>query len=612
MAEQENILTRLGKLFQNQLVVRKTPTGQLKVKDVNFQQQGLTSNFIDRYTRLMGTNTFGSRYAAKQNAKNAFDVQRKELFRDYELMDEDPIISSALDIYSDESTVDNVENEILKIKSDNPKVAKILHNLFYDIMNIEFNLWPWLRNLTKYGDCFLYLEIIDKIGIVNIRPLSAYEVFRLEDHDPEQPKLVQFEVQAEDNKNTIPFSDPQELYENYEIAHFRLMSDANFLPYGKSMLEGGRKVWKQLQLMEDAMLIHRIMRAPEKRIFKLDIGNIPPNEVENFMQQIINKMKKIPVIDQTTGDYNLRYNIESVTEDYFLPVRGGDSGTTIETLQGLDNNGQIDDIEYLRNKLMAALKIPKAFLGYEEGVGSKATLAAEDVRFARTIERLQKILVAELEKIAIVHLYTQGFEDAELINFDLELTNPSMIHEQEKLELLTQQIEVAGTLMENKLFSREWIYDNIFELNDGDKKDVFNEIIEDLKQQFRFEQIAMEGNDPAVTGEKTMDATGGGEAGAGGDSMFGEGSGEWGGSEKDRFKKPVNPHGANSKDLADATSYHRERQGKREFKGKSPLATSKGSTLVAREGLIDSLKKKFGKDTTKQSILSEENILKDE
>jgi hypothetical protein len=330
------------------------------------------------------------------------------------------------------------------------------------------------------------------------------------------------------------------------------------------------------------------------------------------MQQIINKMKKIPVIDQKTGDYNLRYNMESTTEDYFLPVRGGDSGTAIETLQGLTNDGAIDDIEYLRNKMMAALKIPKAFLGYEEGVGSKATLAAEDVRFSRTIERLQKIVIAELEKIAIVHLYTQGFDDAELINFDLELTNPSMIHEQEKLELLTQQIEVAGTLMENKLFSREWIYDNIFELNEGDKKEVFDQIIEDLKQQFRFEQIAMEGNDPAVTGEKDMaSAEAGGTTGGGG--MFeGDSSGDWGGSEKDRFKKPVNPHGANAKDLADATAYHRERHGKREFKGKSPLATSKGSTLVAREGLLKQLKKKFSKDITNKSILSEENILNDE
>ena len=186
--------------------------------------------------------------------------------------------------------------------------------------------------------------------------------------------------------------------------------------------------------MEDAMLIHRIMRAPEKRVFKIDVGNIPPREVEQFMQRIINKMKKIPVIDQKTGEYNLRYNVESVTEDYFLPVRGGDSGTEIETLPGLSNNDQIDDIEYLKNKLMASLRIPKAFLGYEEGLsGGKATLAAEDVRFARTIERLQKIIVSELTKIGIVHLYAQGFEDSDLINFDLELQNPSMIHEQEKL-----------------------------------------------------------------------------------------------------------------------------------------------------------------------------------
>jgi hypothetical protein len=353
--------------------------------------------------------------------------------------------------------------------------------------------------------------------------------------------------------------------------------------------------------MEDAMLIHRIMRAPEKRVFKVDIGNIPPNEVENFMNQIINKMKKIPVIDQKTGEYNLRYNVESVTEDYYLPVRGSDSGTEIETLPGLGNDSAIDDIEYLRKKLMAALKIPAAFLGYDESIGSKATLAAEDVRFARTIERLQKILCAELEKIAIIHLYTQGFEDAELINFDLKLTNPSMIHEQEKLELLTQQVELSNTVMESKLLSREWIYENIFQFTKEEKGTIFDGVIDDLKQQFRFEQIAMEGNDPAITGEK--EDTEGDDGGG----VFGESS--WGGSEKDRLKKDVNPHGAKQKDLADATSYHREQQKNKKFKGGSPLATSKGATLVAREGLLNQLKQRFGKDTTNKSILSEDAIL---
>ena len=590
----ENILTRLGKLFQNQIVVRKTDDGQVKVKDVEFSQTALTSNFIDRYNRINSSGYGGSTYQAKQNA-NAYDVARKELFRDYELMDADPIISSALDIYCDESTVDNIENRILKIKTDNPKVQKILHNLFYDIMNIEFNLWSYIRNMTKYGDFYLHLDILDKHGVVNVKPLSVYEVNRLEGHDPENPKLVQFEVQQ--YSETRRSAKPNDIHENYEVAHFRNLADTNYLPYGKSMLEGARRVFKQLTLMEDAMLIHRMMRAPEKRVFKVDIGNIPPNEVDNFMQQIIGKMKKTPVMN-ADGEYNLKYNMESVTEDYYLPVRGGDSGTNIDTLPALGNDGAIDDVEYLRNKMMAALKIPKAFLGYDENVGSKATLAAEDVRFARTIERLQKIICAELEKIAVVHLYTQGFEDAELINFDLELTNPSMIHQQEKLELLTQQTEIANTLMENKMMSRQWIYDNIFDLNDEDKSEIFNGVIEDRKQQFRMEQIETEGTDPAEEGTEPTDdmEEQGGEHG--GDRRSGTGKKEFG-----------NEYSA--KDIKDATKYERERYGKREFKGGSPLATSKGGTIVAREGLLNQLKNKFGKDLDK-SMLNEEIILDEE
>jgi hypothetical protein len=596
----ENILQRLGKLFQSSIVLRKTEGGQVRVKDVDFTQTALTSNFIDRYNRINSGGHGMTSYSAKQNA-SAYDIARKELFRDYELMDADPIISSALDIYCDESTVDNIENRIMKIKTDNPKVHKILHNLFYDIMNIEFNLWSYIRNMTKYGDFYLHLDILDKYGIVNVKPLSVYEVSRLENHDPSNPKLVQF--QMEEYNELSRSSKPGKLYENYEIAHFRNLADTNYLPYGKSMLEGARRVFKQLTLMEDAMLIHRMMRAPEKRIFKVDIGNIPPNEVDNFMQQIITKMKKTPVMD-SNGDYNLKYNMESITEDYYLPVRGSDSGTNIDTLPALGNDGAIDDVEYLRNKMMAALKIPKAFLGYEEQVGSKATLAAEDVRFARTIERLQKIICAELEKIAIVHLYTQGFEDAELINFELELTNPSMIHQQEKLELLTQKKDIANDLIENKLFSREWIYNNIFELNDQEKVDVFNGVIEDRKQQFRMEQIETEGTDPAE---------GDGEEQGSEEDEFGmEEQGEWGGDRRSGTGKKEFGNEYSAKDLKDATKFEKERWGKREFKGGSPLAVGKGGTIVAREGLLNSLKDKFGKDLEKQSILNEENILNDE
>ena len=484
----DNIFTQLGKLFQSNVVIRKRDDGKLMVKDLDYSQTALKSNFVDRYNRMM-QNTYSNPYSSAQNQRANYEIRKMDLYRDYELMDQDPIIASALDIYSDESTVDNVEGEILNIKTENTKIREILHNLYYDIMNIEFNLWSWIRNLTKYGDFFLDLEIVEKYGIVNVKPISTYEVTRLEEHEPSQPQLVQFELMHKGAKD---------IRENYEVAHFRLIADTNFLPYGKSMLEGGRKIFKQLTLMEDAMLIHRIMRAPEKRVFKVDVGNIPPREVEQFMQRIINKMKKTPVVDQKTGEYNLKYNVESVTEDFFLPVRGGDSGTEIDTLPGLSNNDQIDDIEYLRNKLMASLRIPKAFLGYEEGLsGGKATLAAEDVRFARTIERLQKIVVSELVKIGIVHLYSQGFDNADLIDFDLELQNPSMIHEQEKLEMLNQQIEAAEKAIDTKLFSRQWIYDNIFDFSDEKKTEIYEGIVEDTKQKFRLTQIEDEGKDPA-------------------------------------------------------------------------------------------------------------------
>jgi len=355
--------------------------------------------------------------------------------------------------------------------------------------------------MNKYGDFFLQLEITDKYGITNVTPMSAYDVARMEGHDPDNPQNVQFLLtpQGDSSRHSAKQKDPK-TFENYEVAHFRLLSDSNYVPYGRSMLEGGRKVWKQLTLMEDAMLIHRIMRAPEKRVFKLDIGNIPPAEVDNFMQQTINKMKKAPVIDEKTGDYNLRYNIQNLTEDFFLPVRGGDSGTNIESLSGLDYDA-VDDIEYLRNRLMASLRVPKAFLGYEEGLGSKATLAAEDVRFARTIERIQRIVVSELTKVAVVHLYAQGFRDQELVNFDLKLTNPSTIYEQEKLELWTQKASLADSMVRDGLMSSEWIYKNVFGFSDEEMKENDEQIIFDYKNKFRRQQIESEGNDPAKSGQ---------------------------------------------------------------------------------------------------------------
>ena len=202
------------------------------------------------------------------------------------------------------------------------------------------------------------------------------------------------------------------------------------------------------------------MRAPEKRTFYINVGAIPPEQVEQFMQETVQKMKIPPYIDQNTGDYNLKYNMQNITEDFYIPVRGNDSSTRIDTTKGLDYDGTAD-IEYLKHKMMAALKIPKPFLGYEEGVEGKSTLAGMDIRFARTVERIQRIVESELHKIALVHLYSQGFNDEDLVDFSLELTTPSVIYEQEKVELFTAKTTVAQNMIDNKIFSKDWVYEHI-------------------------------------------------------------------------------------------------------------------------------------------------------
>jgi hypothetical protein len=479
---------RLTKLFSAKAIVTVDQKGRRRVVDTDERQQTNLSSLRDRYTKLQ--KSFYEQAGGAQSM--AYQQVRREVFRDYDAMDQDPIIASALDIYADESTLKNEFGTILSIRSDNTRVQEALENLFYDILNIEFNLWPWTRNMCKYGDFFLGLEIAEGKGIVNVTPHSVYNTERLEMIDPNNSNAVKFKI-TEDPMGKME-------YDNFEIAHFRLLSDTNWLPYGKSMIENGRRLWKQLSLMEDAMLIHRIMRAPEKRVFKIDIGNIPPQEVDNYMQRIINKMKKVPFIDRNSGEYNLKYNMQNLTEDFFLPVRGGDSGTSIENISGLDY-AATEDIQYLKNKLFAALKIPKAYLGYDENVNGKATLAAEDVRFARTIERIQRTIISELTKIAIVHLYGQGIQDVEMTNFELSLINPSTIYEQERVNLWSEKVRLAQDIAGLNMLSKDWVYENIFKLAEGDQEKERVKIINDIKDRFRYRSIEDQGNDPAVEPE---------------------------------------------------------------------------------------------------------------
>jgi hypothetical protein len=497
MSIDTSLFGRLKRLFSTDVIIRNIGGDQLRTIDVDrLQTYGniQTNSLIDRFNRIHAGNSKLA-YTPLMN----YQTLRTSLYTDYEAMDTDAIIASALDIIADEATLKNEQGEVLHIKSSNAKLQRVLYNLFYEVLNIEFNLWSWIRTMCKYGDFYLHLDIAEKYGVYNVMPFSVYDVQREEGSNPANPSYVRFKINMNQAYGYATNTNRDDYFENYEIAHFRLISDPSYLPYGRSYLEPGRKIFKQLNLMEDAMLIHRIMRAPEKRIFYTNIGNIAPNEVDSYMEKMKQRIKKVPYVDPTTGEYNLKYNMMNLTEDFFIPLRGNDSTTKIDTLKGLEYTA-IEDVTYLRDKLFAALRVPKAFMGYEKDLTGKATLAAEDIRFARTVERIQRIIVSELTKIALVHLYTQGFDSAELTNFELSLTTPSIIYEQEKIALLKEKVELSNNIISNNLLPSDYIYHNIFQFSEDEYAQYRNQIIEDKKRSFRITQIESEGNDPTESG----------------------------------------------------------------------------------------------------------------
>ena len=499
-----NLFTSLQRLFSTDILVRNVGGTELKIADINqIQTTGKyqTNSLLDRFSRLY---IYNNKNIFNPNLN--YQTLRIQLYSDYEAMDTDPLIASTLDVLADESTLKNDMHEVLSIKSSDENIQRVLYNLYYDVLNIEFNLWSWVRNMCKYGDFFLKLEISEEFGVYNVLPYTVYNMVRHEGMDKNNPTKVTFTIDPDGlassaDPNYIPNTNKSIItLDNYEVAHFRLISDTNYLPYGRSYIEPARKIYKQLTLMEDAMLIHRIMRAPEKRTFFVNVGSIPPNEVEQFMQKTINSIKKTPYVDPQTGQYNLRFNMQNMMEDFYLPVRGGDTSTRIETTKGLEYDGT-NDIEYLRDKMFAALKVPKAYFGYEKDLTGKATLAAEDIRFARTVERLQRIVESELTKIGLVHLYAQGFKGESLTNFEIKLTTPSIVYEQEKVALMKEKIDLATQMQATKLFSSDYIYDNIFNMSEDTYNEMRDLVREDGKRSFRLSQIENEGNDPVVTGE---------------------------------------------------------------------------------------------------------------
>lgn len=650
---------RLKQLFSTGVVVRRSGGKTLKVSDFDAIQAFGSLQSVsqaDRYTRLHTNAAF------TQTGNNyGIQISRSQLYIDYEAMDTDALCAKALDLLSEEATQRSEIGEVLSVRSSNENVQEELYNLFYNVLNIEFNLPMWIRTACKYGDNFLRLFIAQDLGVYGIQPLSVYEMLREEGLDPNNGLYVRFISDPSavvGGTNSAVNTKGRKVYENYEIAHFRLLKDTNFLPFGRcltknsyveteygvkaidlveegdnvwtynidkdkyelssvvkkvcsgvkdiirvstknnfiegspnhpmlvysdgelkykkiedlsvkdllalsdysykkmntgtlinkvtvnkkegidnvildpickierlgedttydiqvesdnhnfiangmivhnSWYEPARKLYKSYVLLEDAAILHRVMRAPEKRVFYYNVGNIPANEVDAFMQKQLNQVKKTPLTDPATGQYDLKYNVMTMLEDFHIPVRNNDTTTRVETVKGLDYTG-MDDIYYFQNKILAALGVPKAFLNYSDELNGKSTLSGLSMVFSKSIEYLQRVFLKELEKIAQVHLYILGYDESDLSNFKLTLTTPSILAEQEKIALLKEKFSLAADIMDKNILSTDWILDNILQMSEDQINQQRDLIVEDVKRKFRHKQIEEEGNDPVMSG----------------------------------------------------------------------------------------------------------------
>ena len=494
------LFRRLTRLFSGPIVNYR------QQQQRRFKRRAL-DNYAARFTSVAGKQfqkttynpfeTLGSAYMANQN--------RGERYKDFDQMEYMPEIASALDIYADEMTTSNSLQTLVSIECPNEEIKSVLHTLYYNILNIEFNLFGWCRTMCKFGDFFLYLDIDESMGVKYAMGLPPQDIERMEGQDASNPNYVQYQW----NSAGLTF-------ENWQIAHFRILGHDKYAPYGSSVLEPARRIWRQLSLMEDAMMSYRIVRSPERRVFYVDVGNIAPQDVEQYMLKVMAGMKRNQVVDPDTGRVDLRYNPMSVDEDYFLPVRGAGTGTRIESLPGGQFTGDIDDIQYLRDKLFSALKVPQSYLARGEGAEEdKTTLAQKDIRFARTVQRLQRAIVAELEKVGIIHLYTLGFRSEDLINFKLTLNNPSQIAELQQLENLRTRFDVAAGATEG-YFSRRWVAKNIFSMSDEEFQRMQREMFYDREIDAALAALeGVEGGEGALGGGEGGFGDFGGEAEAG-------------------------------------------------------------------------------------------------
>lgn len=562
MDEKLTVFQRLQKILPNGSANKNYITNDYNI--VSRSDVIATANSKEEYEKKM-LQAKQQALLGKQWIKANYDITNQSLaglndvkmmYRDADLMTTFPEIGAALDIVSEEACYLGENMNMVNVSSRSDRVKNILEDLFVNRLSIHTMLPMICRSMCKYGNNFLLLNIDAKNGVMGWKQLPVYEIERWE-NGQNTPYATPIS-----NLNTVDENSPQDTkfvwigqneyipYRNWQIAHFRLLYDSQFLPYGCSYLNSARRHWRMLSLMEDMMLIYRLDRSIERRVFKINVGAIDENDVQAYVQEIANNFKRKPIIDPMTGQIDLRKSFMNVTEDFFIPTRDDNASNPIETLQGAQNLTAMDDIKFVQNKILAALRIPKSFLNFEESTGDGKNLSLLDVRFTRTVNRVQQALLMELNKIAVIHLYLNGFQD-ELNNFTLTMNNPSSQAEMLELENLAKKITTAKDAVSDPggglpLTSMMWAWKHIFKWSDKEIKQNLEELrletalsaelqktMQIIKKTGLFDSVDnIYGEPGAEYSEEPMggdeNGMGGGPAGGGGGMPIGGGDMDFG------------------------------------------------------------------------------------
>jgi len=410
--------------------------------------------------------------------------ERRDRYKDYTAMIQIPELELGLTTYADDGSQTNPDGFVIDISSNNDDIVSTLEETFFDNLDLNAELWKYFFGTCQYGDNFYEIILDDaKKEIISLKYLPPMNVERIEIDgnllkflvhknikDPHQPRTTYASERHSAKAVTL---------QPWEVVHFKI-DDNVYAPYGRSVFESGRRTYKQLALMEDAMLVYRLERAPEKRVFYIDIGTMSTAEGEKWVDRIKAKFRKKRWIDPTTGKISEKATPLSILEDFWIPVRSGQQGaqgTRIDVLQGGRQLNEIDDTKYFRDKLMKCMHIPPQYMQEGGGMDTRNALSQMDIKFARTIERIQRHIVKGLEKIAIVALTAKRFRGDDLRNFKIEITPPSNIAELLEMEVLSQKMNLVNTMLTTEGFlSKKWIYEKIMKFSEKEISDLTTEL----------------------------------------------------------------------------------------------------------------------------------------